>query len=321
MKKIVDDWRLIYKVCSLYYEDDMRQQEVSDYLGISRATVSRMLQKGKESGIVRVEVINPVQFSYNKLEKALERKDGLKEVIVVESSALDTKTESVSRMYERAALYLSQFFKDGDWIGVTMGHTLHNIVKTNRAFEKDKKLMFVPIVGGIGQSTIDKVDVQSNRIAQEFSRKFGGTYTQFLSPAVFSEQKAMEYFLKEKSISYIFDDFQKLDTLIMGIGIPQRVESTLVRAGYITGENLEKFARDGMAGDIALHFFDEDGATEKFRAFNDRVAGMPLEMMKKVRNRIGIAGGENRAEAIRGAIKGGFINMLITNIDAAEKLL
>ena len=321
MKKIVDDWRLIYKVCSLYYEDDMRQQEVSDYLGISRATVSRMLQKGKESGIVRVEVINPVQFSYNKLEKALERKYGLKEVIVVESSALDTKTESVSRMYERAALYLSQFFKDGDWIGVTMGHTLHNIVKTNRAFEKDKKLMVVPIVGGIGQSTIDKVDVQSNRIAQEFSRKFGGTYTQFLSPAVFSEQKAMEYFLKEKSISYIFDDFQKLDTLIMGIGIPQRVESTLVRAGYITGENLEKFARDGMAGDIALHFFDEDGATEKFRAFNDRVAGMPLEMMKKVRNRIGIAGGENRAEAIRGAIKGGFINMLITNIDAAEKLL
>ena len=321
MKKIVDDWRLIYKVCSLYYEDDMRQQEVSDYLGISRATVSRMLQKGKESGIVRVEVINPVQFSYNKLEKALERKYGLKEVIVVESSALDTKTESVSRMYERAALYLSQFFKDGDWIGVTMGHTLHNIVKTNRAFEKDKKLMFVPIVGGIGQSTIDKVDVQSNRIALEFSRKFGGTYTQFLSPAVFSEQKAMEYFLKEKSISYIFDDFQKLDTLIMGIGIPQRVESTLVRAGYITGENLEKFARDGMAGDIALHFFDEDGATEKFRAFNDRVAGMPLEMMKKVRNRIGIAGGENRAEAIRGAIKGGFINMLITNIDAAEKLL
>ena len=321
MKKIVDDWRLIYKVCSLYYEDDMRQQEVSDYLGISRATVSRMLQKGKESGIVRVEVINPVQFSYNKLEKALERKYGLKEVIVVESSALDTKTESVSRMYERAALYLSQFFKDGDWIGVTMGHTLHNIVKTNRAFEKDKKLMFVPIVGGIGQSTIDKVDVQSNRIAQEFSRKFGGTYTQFLSPAVFSEQKAMEYFLKEKSISYIFDDFQKLDTLIMGIGIPQRVESTLVRAGYITGENLEKFARDGMAGDIALHFFDEDGDTEKFREFNDRVAGMPLEMVKKVRNRIGIAGGENRAEAIRGAIKGGYINMLITNIDAAERLL
>ena len=78
MKKIVDDWRLIYKVCSLYYEDDMRQQEISDYLGISRATISRMLQKGKESGIVRVEVVNPIQFTYGKLEKTLERKYGLK---------------------------------------------------------------------------------------------------------------------------------------------------------------------------------------------------------------------------------------------------
>nr|WP_287477588.1 hypothetical protein [Anaerostipes sp.] len=36
---------------------------------MSRATVSRMLQKGKEGGIVKVEVINPVQFSYGKLEQ------------------------------------------------------------------------------------------------------------------------------------------------------------------------------------------------------------------------------------------------------------
>ncbi len=321
MKKIVDDWRLIYKVCSLYYEDDMRQQEVSDYLGISRATVSRMLQKGKESGIVRVEVINPVQFSYNKLEKALERKYGLKEAIVVESSALDTKTESVSRMYERAALYLSQFFKDGDCIGVSMGHTLHNVVKTNRVFSKGNHYMFVPLVGGISQSTVDKVDVQSNQIALEFAGKFGGTYTQFLSPAVFSEKTVMQSFLKEKAVSYIFDDFRKLDTVIMGIGIPHKVESTLVQAGYITEKELEHFAEEGLVGDIALHFFDKDGSTEKFRQFNDRVAGIPPEMIRRVRNRIAIAGGENKAEAIRGAIKGGYINMLITNIDAAEKLL
>ena len=62
-------------------------------------------------------------------------------------------------------------------------------------------------------------------------------------------------------------------------------------------------------------------ATEKFRAFNDRVAGMPVEMMKKVRNRIGIAGGENRAEAIRGAINGHYINTLITDIQCAEALI
>ena len=52
MKKIVDDERLIYKVCSLYYQDNMNQQEVGDYLGVSRSSVLRMLQKGRELGIV-----------------------------------------------------------------------------------------------------------------------------------------------------------------------------------------------------------------------------------------------------------------------------
>ena len=321
MKKIVDDWRLIYKVCSLYYEDDMRQQEISDYLGISRATVSRMLQRGKESGIVKVEVINPVQFSYSDLEKALERKYGLKEVIVVESSSLDTRSESIFRLYEQAALYLSQFFSDGDYIGVSMGTTLHNISKAKGAFAGDKQLMFVPMMGGISQSTIGSEDVQSNRIAREFAVKFGGTYAQFLSPAVFSDKTVVDAFLKEKTVNYIFDYFRKLDTVIMGIGTPERMESTLIRAGYITGKELEDFVDMGLVGDIALHFFDENGESEKFSAFNDRVANMPADMIRSVRNRIGITGGAKKAEAIKGAIKGGYINMLITNIDAAEKLL
>lgn len=322
MKKIVDDWRLIYKVCSLYYEDNMRQQEISDYLGISRATISRMLQKGKESGIVRVEVVNPIQFSYGKLEKALERKYGLKEVIVVESSSLDTHAESLTKMYEKAALYLSQFFHDGDYIGVSMGFTLHNVAMVRRAFPKENRYMFVPVIGGISPRNINGVDVQSNQIAREFADKFGGNYTQFLAPALFSEKKIKDYFLKEKSVNFIFEDFQKLDTLVMGIGANDTgTDSTLIHAGYITDEEVQEFAGNGVVGNVALQFFDIHGNTEKFEMFNERVAGMEREMMKKVRNRIGIAGGIERVQAVKGAINGGYINMLITNNECAEKLL
>lgn len=71
MKKIVDDVRTIYKCCSLYYEDGKSQQEICDYLGVSRATVSRMLKAGREQGIVTIEVKNPVKYSYGALEKEL----------------------------------------------------------------------------------------------------------------------------------------------------------------------------------------------------------------------------------------------------------
>lgn len=322
MKKIVDDWRLIYKVCSLYYEDDMRQQEISDYLGISRATISRMLQKGKESGIVRVEVVNPIQFTYGKLEKTLERKYGLKDVIVVENSSLDTRQESLNKMYEKAALYLSQFFRDGDYIGVSMGFTLHNVARTRRSFAKDNQYMFVPIVGGISPNSINGVDVQSNQIAREFADKFGGSYTQFLAPAQFSDKKIKDYFLEEKSVNFIFDDFEKLDTVVMGIGANDTgTDSTLVHAGYITDEELQSFADNGVVGNVALQFFDSEGKREKFQGFNERVAGMPADQIKKIRNRIGIAGGVERVKAVKGAIAGGYINILITNNECAEKLL
>lgn len=68
--------------------------------------------------------------------------------------------------------------------------------------------MFVPIVGGISPNSINGVDVQSNQIAREFADKFGGNYTQFLAPAQFSDKKIKDYFLEEKSVNFIFDDFE-----------------------------------------------------------------------------------------------------------------
>ena len=73
MKKIVDDERLIYKVCCLYYQDDMNQKEIGEYLGVSRSSVLRMLHKGKEMGIVTIELHNPRFYDYGEMEKALER--------------------------------------------------------------------------------------------------------------------------------------------------------------------------------------------------------------------------------------------------------
>ena len=64
-----------------------------------------------------------------------------------------------------------------------------------------------------------------------------------------------------------------------------------------------------------------EGKRDKFQGFNERIAGMPAEQIKKIRNRIGIAGGVERVKAVKGAIAGGYINILITNNECAEKLL
>ena len=107
----------------------------------------------------------------------------------------------------------------------------------------------------------------------------------------------------------------------MGIGIPDRAGSTLMQTGYVDERILEEFLRSGAVGDISLQFFDKFGNVEKFREFNGRVAGMPIAQLKKVPRRIGIAGGSEKAEAVYGAIKGDFLNILITDVDCAKVLL
>ena len=56
MKKVVDDPRLIYKCCYLYYKENLSQAQICDQLGVSRATVSRLLKAGREKEIVRREI-------------------------------------------------------------------------------------------------------------------------------------------------------------------------------------------------------------------------------------------------------------------------
>lgn len=321
MKKIVDDERLIYKVCCLYYQDNMNQKEIGDYLGVSRSSVLRMLQKGREKGIVSIELHNPATYSYGKLEKKIENYYGLKDVIIVENSVLDSKNEAASHLFGQAAEYLHDYFKEGDQIGVSMGNTLNSVVLTNKTFERFNNLMFIPMVGGISQSTIDGIDVQSNEIARKFADKFGGTYLQFLSPAVFSDKTILDYFLKEKAVNYILDEFNKINIAIFGLGIPEKADHTLLKAGYATARELKTLSDGGAVGDIGLRFFDQNGNTEKFRFFNDRVASMSLERMKRIPAKIGIASGEKKADSVKGAIKGGFINILITNAECAKQLI
>jgi DNA-binding transcriptional regulator LsrR (DeoR family) len=321
MKKIVDDERLIYKVCSLYYQDNMNQQEVGDYLGVSRSSVLRMLQKGREMGIVTIELHNPRFYDYGDMEKTLERAYGLKDVLIVENSVLDTRSEAASYMFGSASDYLHSFFKDGDRIGIAMGNTLNNVVSTNKTYEKHKDLLFVALEGSISRITVEGTDVQGNELARKFADKFGGTYTQFLSPAVFSDWKVLEFFMKEKAVNYILDEFKRLNVVVVGIGVPDGTEHTLSKAGYMTEEERRKLVDKGAVGDMCLQFYDKDGNTDQFSFYNDRVAAMRLSDIRRIPSKIGIAGGERKVNAVIGAIRGGYINILITDTECAKRLI
>lgn len=321
MQKIIDNPRLIYKCCKLYYEEERSQQEISDALGVSRVSISRMLRSGRELGLVKIQIVPPSHLTYTEMEQDLERLYGLKEAVVVENSPLATSYDHLSALNRKAVGLLESYLHDNDIVGVSMGNTLHNVCNGTNTSVNAINCTFVPIVGGISSGRSATMNVHANQTAMNFARFFGGQYVEFFAPAIFSDLTVMKGFMKEAPMQSVLQYYHRIKTVIMGIGTPNRAGSTMIRAGYITQEQLQKMVRQGVVGDLSLQFFDSEGSAEQFQEFNARVTGMPLKQLKDVENRICIGSGAHKAEAIHGAIRGGYINILVTDQECAIKLI
>lgn len=281
MRKIIDDQRLIYRCCSLYYENNMGQKQIAERLGISKSSVSRMLMTGRELGIVEIKVHHLSQYMYEDLEEQLKKKFHLRDVVVAESSPLDSKADRVTKLNERAADYLDRLLQDGDYIGVSIGSTIRNIARAKKECASHK-CVFVPLVGGIGRP---------------------GTTMQ------------------EESVRFIFDYFKKLDIVISGMNVESMRYETVEKLGYVTEETIEEFRKKGAVCNLVLRFFDIDGNTKPFEEYNKKIAGISMEAYRKVPIRILLTAGTGKADSIKGCIHGGYANVLIIDVDCARELL
>ena len=212
-----------------------------------------------------------------------------------------------------AAGYLKSVMKDGYVIGVAMGTTLRYIAPY--ATKQFQNLTFVPMIGGSGD--ID-INLHSNHVVELLSKAYGGDSVHLYAPAMVSRVQTKRELLKEESVRRVIDQYNHLDVALMGIGTG-RESSTVLSSGYYTEEMRDVVQRSGACGDICLQLYDRDGSLEVVE-YNKHVIGISPTKLKQVPYAIGIAGGVHKAEAICGAIRGHFINVLVTDQKCAEEL-
>ena len=78
----LEEMRFLAKVAYLYYEQNQKQSQIAEQLDISQATVSRLLKRAEDIGIVRISVSMPSGV-YPSLESELCARYGLKAAVVV----------------------------------------------------------------------------------------------------------------------------------------------------------------------------------------------------------------------------------------------
>ncbi|MCL4415291.1 MAG: DUF3853 family protein [Actinobacteria bacterium] len=120
---------LISKVAYLYYHENKGIKEIADIFGISYPTVSRILKRGKQRGIITISINSTYNRFFDK-EKEIKEKLDLKDIIIIPTIENESDQIIKRRLGEVAANYLSNILKDGDKLGISWGSTIYECVNS-----------------------------------------------------------------------------------------------------------------------------------------------------------------------------------------------
>jgi DNA-binding transcriptional regulator LsrR (DeoR family) len=309
--------RLMTKVARLYHERGVLQPEIARRLHISQARVSRLLKQAEQEGIVRTTVIVPQGMWTTGVEDGLEEAYALREAVVVE--CLEPSEEGIAYdLGVATATYLEASLTGGDVVGISSwSATLLAAVDAMRRLPRAGADRVIQLFGGVGNPS---AEAHAARLTQRFADLTGAKPTFLLAPGIATSPEAREALLQDQFVQVAMAALGDVTLALVGIGALEP-SSLLQRSGNIFSEDeLRALGECGAVGDICLRFFDRAGQPIA-SDFDRRVIGVALEQLKGVDRSVGVAGGERKYEAIRGALLGGWVNVLVTDHVTAERLV
>lgn len=312
----IDELRLMTKVARMYYVLQYKQTQIAELLDISQATISRLLKRALDEQIIRINISIPTGI-YSDIEADLEKTYRLKEVIVVDS--VDKNEEQIMRdIGTAAAYYLEQTVKPNEIIGLSSwSNTLMAMVDAMNPLPKPAGAEVIQVLGGVGNPTVESHAVH---LVRRLAILVRGKAVFLSAPGVVTTPEMKQLYLQDPYVASTIDMFSKVTLCLVGIGSVEPSDLLASSGNVFSQEELEQLCQIGAVGDICMRFFDADGNPVK-NATSERVIGMDLVQLHRVKRCVGVAGGERKIAAIRGAIRGGYINVLITDINTAIALL
>ena len=307
--------RLLYKLAQAYYVDGLTQQEIAGRFGISRPKVSRMLQQGREEGIINITLVAPPSGTTD-LERALERSFGLEEAVVVTVGDADDQADVARSLGPAAADTFIRCIHGNEVVGLTWGTSLlHMVHALPVKFFPD--VTVVQILGGLGP--VGEME-HSTELVQMAAKRLNARLRLLPAPGIVASREAFEALKTDNQISETLALAVRSDIVLVGLGLPSN-DSILIRNGnIITQKDLSLIKESGGIGDIVLRYINAVGDPINLE-IDERIIGLTLEQIKAVPRVIAVAGGRAKYKLIRAALRGHIMNVLVTDHVTAENLL
>lgn len=311
----VDELRLMTKVARMYYLQDLNQQAITERLQLHQSTISRILKKAKTLNLIRFSIVTP-PGSFAELEDQLTSRFELRDAVIVDSPP---EGEAMVRDFGAAlAYFLETTLKPGKIVGISSwSRSLFAMVDALHPGTYCAGGKVVQILGGVGNVGSE---LNAIHLAQRLAGSIGAAPVLLQSPAVLGSSEAQRILSRDPSVQEAATLFDKLDIALVGIGSMDPSKMLAASGNIFSREERATLQRQGAVGDICFRFYNADGEPVKSPLMK-RVIGIDLVKLRNCRRVVGVAGGAQKLQAILGALRGGLLDVLITDHRTAEALL
>jgi lsr operon transcriptional repressor len=210
---------------------------------------------------------------------------------------------------------MSTHLRPGGSLGVGWGETVSRVIAATN-FGAVGPVHMVTLTGGV-EGYLPTILSSKGEVSAESSEVTSATVIP--TPIMASTPALAAALRDEPTVQQVLKQACGVEHALVGVGTPAP-DATIVHMGYLNPADVRGLRERGVVGDILGQFFDADGNVVEL-PIHDRRIGIELSDLVHVPKVVGVAGGLHKAQAILGALHGGFLDVLVTNELVAIRLL
>lgn len=306
----------VLRAANLYYMEGCSQKEIAQRLAVSVPTVSRLLKRAKEEGLISFVIPSPYRECLA-LEQQLREAYGLEEAIVVPPEAGDDGPLAVKRAVAlEGARYIQRVIRPSDILGVAWGGTMYELIQYLNPCQRTEAT-FVTLHGNISCCS-SKFEV--NTLVRRIAMAFGGRQYALDAPGLLESPEQLAELRRQRDIAHIFSLFEQITISASGIGsLFPRPTSPLSHLPYLSEEEYAGLAKHRPYGDLMLRFFDRNGA-ECESELAARTLAIDMKSYRNIPHKLIVASGAEKAHTLQAALRSSLADVLVADYALALAL-
>lgn len=296
----------LVRLSRMYYELGETQASIAESLGVTRPQVSKLLKQARAQGIVEIRIVDRAERP-DALARDLERRFGLRAAHL--APTLTGEDERTRRRVGRlAAQVLAAAVRDGMIVGIGDGSSVAALADELDPMSTPVDATVVPLCGGFWGTSGGREPYR--RIADAM----GATAHGLLAPGLLDDAATRAALGAHAGIREVTEFWERLDVAVFGIGGPAWSEALVGAAAW------QEIEAAHAVGEILIAPFDVDGAFVA-SSLRERTIACDARVLRSVPTSIGMASGLGKVLPMLGALRSGALNVLVTDIETARRVI